>query len=137
MNEIRNTSANQLIDDVRFLRKYVSHIGNLPATIRERILLVAVNIVVRLVAMEKEIEEAKDDICDNGFSLLGKDRTMSKAVAVVRSVVTAWNTAEELHESVFSNELCRTSMANIWKDAETLTPEDFREKLLSLGRKTN
>ena len=115
----------------------MSHIEDLPATTRERILLVAANIVVRLVAIEKEIEEAKDDICDNGFSLLGKDRTMSKAVAVLLSVTKTWDTPEELHESVFANELYQTSMANILKDAETLTPEDFREKLLLLGRKTN
>jgi len=138
IKDIPNSSAIQLIDDIRFLRAFGMDPASLPYATRVRLLLVAASFVVRLVAIKKEMETSdEEDICDNGYSLLEADQTLEKARAIVRGLVKTWPTPDSLQASLFAVGLYFSALEKIIWDPERLSPEELWEKLLSLGENSS
>jgi hypothetical protein len=137
LDEIPKSSAHEILDDVRFLWDFLSHLlkrqVDLPPKVHLRLLVVTILYDVRLQRMKTELDEAVDeDICNNGFSILGNESTYTKVKMILKIIVSLWKTPPELHQAVFSWERSISVVANVIKDAESLSPSDLRKELLAL-----
>jgi len=134
LNEIRSFTAIEVVNGVSFLQDYIDALETLALGTCIRLFLVACHFVRRINTVLEELDGAeREEICDNGYFDLKREKTLRKARAMVRCIIsTCWPDPESLRKSLLSTKLYQHGLCMLIKDAKKMEASDLRDSLLSL-----